>query len=140
MGIPVNPSIVAAALPYTAPLVGFAMPLCQSPTEGLKGVGMQFGFSANNNWQVDLSLGNPTPPLSQCCALFIDAIDSTQAVTIVFADSGYRVPCAAGRVLLAPVLSGVALPKFFIGLPATSGSDIINVIALNQFIPEFSAP
>lgn len=140
MGIPVNPSIVSGAVPYTAPLVGFAMPLCQSPKEGLKGVGMQFGFSGNNNWYVDLSLGSPSPPLSQCCSLFIDAIDSAQNVTITFSDSGYRVPCAAGRVLLCPVLSGIALPKFYIGLPNTSGSDIINLIAINQFIPEFSSP
>lgn len=140
MTIPLNLSIVTNAVNYPAPTIAFAMNLCKPPQEGLKAVGMQFGFADNNCWLVDLSLGNSEPPLSQFCSVYIDAINSTQQVLILLPDSGYQVPCAAGFGLLAPIITGLILPKFYVYVPNTNPTDIVNIFALNQFIPEFSCP
>lgn len=140
MSIPVPQSLVTSAATYNAPSTAIQMNLCKPPPEGLRAVPMQFLFSANNNWLVDLSLGSPAPPLSQCCSLYIDAINSTQNVTILFPDSGFEVQCAAGHGLLCPVLTGMVLPRFYVFVPATNATDIVNIFAINQFIPEFSCP
>ena len=139
MSIPVSPAIVTSATPYNAPTTAIQMNLCKPPKEGLRAVPMQFIFSTYNNWKVDLSLGAPAP-LSQCCSLYIDAINSSQNVTVLFPDSGFQVQCATGHSLLCPVITGLILPQFYVFVPAVNATDIVNIIALNQFIPEFSAP
>lgn len=139
MSIPI-PASFASAVNYTPPQTAIPMNLLACPAEGLKCVPMQFSFVSNNVWLVDLSIGAPTPPLSQCCALYIDCTNSAQNATILFPDSGYQVQCGTARSLMIPVLTGKNLPKFLISLPVPSGSDIVNVFAINQFIAPFSAP
>lgn len=140
MTIPLNNAIVQNAVNYPAPTIALAMNLCKVPQEGLKAVPMQFNFVSNNCWLVDLSVGNPVPPLSQFCSVYIDAINCTQQALILLPDSGYQVPCAAGHGLLAPIITGLILPQFYVYVPTTNATDIVNIFALNQFIPEFSCP
>lgn len=139
MTIPI-PAQFANAASFNPPTTAIPTNLLNCPPEGMKCVPMQLNFVTHNTWLIDLSVGAPTPPLSQCCALYIDCTNSSQNATIFFADTGYQVQCATLRSLMIPVLTGKNLPKFFVSLPATNSSDLVNIFAINQFVAPFSAP
>lgn len=138
MSIPI-PAAFANAVNFQVPQSSIPMNLLNCPREGLKCVPMQLTFATNNALLIDLSQGYPAPALSQVCTVYIDCTNSTQNATVLFPDSGYQVQCGTGRSLMVPVLTGKNLPKFLVQLPNT-GSDIVNIFAINQFIAPFSAP
>lgn len=145
-GIPLNTLVAAGAGNYSVPTVAKPLNLCKPPQEGLKAVPMQFTFSQYVSWLVDMAVGAPNPPLSQIAALYVDATQSTHDVLITFPDTGYEVRVGLGNAALVPAITGTVSPKFYvtildninlISLPGVNSTDIVNVTALNQFVPEF---
>lgn len=145
MTIPIDPALIARAVPI-GPL-GQAIPLllCKMPAEGLKVVNFQvtpLPPPINSSVTlIDMLQGSPNPPLSQVGSIFLDASGSSADVTILFADTGYQVRIAAGDSALFPAITGIAYPKFYIifGPEASTGIDVANIFVLNQFVPEFNS-
>lgn len=143
MTISIDPALIANAQPV--PPLGQAIPinLCKPPKEGLKVVNFQvspLGAPINTTaLLVDMAAGNPNPPLSQVGSIFIDAINSGSDVSVLFADTGYRVRIAAGNSALIPAITGISWPKFYVIFDVANAqtSDIANIFVLNQFVPEF---
>lgn len=140
MGIPLNNALVQNAVPYpNLNLVAIAMNVCAAPSEGAKSISLQYLFNATPCWITDLSVG--IKPVSQISSMFIDASGSVTPVIIIFPDTGYQVQVAAGKALLCPVFTGKTnLPRFYVALNngGNTTSDIVNLILLNFFIPEFA--
>lgn len=145
MPIPVNPIITATAGIYTPPTIGYPMPTCKLPNEGLKCTPMQFTFGTYVSWLVNMGGGNPQP-LSQVCSLYVDATQSTHDVNINFPDTGYNARIPLGSCGMVPAVTGSIQPTFYvtlmdnvnvISLPGPNNTDIVNVTAINQFIPPF---
>lgn len=146
-GIPLNPVVAAGAGVYPAPTVATPLNLCKPPVEGLKCVPMQLTFATYVSWLVDMSNGAPNPPLSQIAALYIDATQSTHDVLVTFPDTGYECRVGLGNAALVPAITGKVSPKFYVTLldninlistPGPNSTDIVNITALNQFVPEFA--
>lgn len=141
--IPINPSLITGAGLYTAPGQATSMNLCSRPSEGLKSISMQFQFNTLTGWQVNFP-NSPNPPMSQLAAMFVDTTNCNFDVNIYFPDSGYqvRVEQQGGRMI--PVLTGAktgVLPSFYVLLDSGGQVDdsVCNIIAMNQFLPEFSS-
>lgn len=145
MPIPIDPAITAAALPFISQFVSTPLTACNPPPEGkVKSVNMEIPF--NNGltqqlvWLVDLGAGNP-PPLSQISGLYIDATNSPNDITILFADTGYTVRCGGGNTLLVPAFTTPNNYKFYVINENNNGvafSETVKLFLLNQFLPEFS--
>lgn len=141
VNIPITPSLIAGALPYGVPTTASPINICKQPKEGVKCVSMQFGFSTTPVWQVDMSVGSPNPPLEQVASLFVDTSNSTHDVNILFPDTGYQVRVPQGGSQIIPVITAKQHPLFYVILDSqnlVSATDMINIIALNTFIPEFT--
>lgn len=147
MGIPPYQPFVTNSALYDSVKVASPIATCSAPKEGLKTVPMQFTFNAHASFFVDLTTGTIGPPMSQIAAIYMDASQCGHDVNIVFADTGFQVRCGAYNSVLAPVLCNSNNQKFYVTIvepgtnsPATvNGTDIFNLFALNQFIPEFNA-
>lgn len=139
--VPINSPLLSSCGMYQTPTTAKSSKLCREPAEGFKFVPMQFAFNEKPGWLVDLSVGSPNPPLSQCCALFVDTSNCQNDVNILFPDSGYQVRVKLGGGQLVPVLTGTVLPKFYVlsDNGGNTNSDICNVFAMNKFVPEFQA-
>lgn len=141
--IPINPSNIAGAGVYTAPANAFPINLCKQPKEGAKALSMQFAFNVNPSWLVTFP-NAPNAPMSQLCSLYVDATKSQTDVNIYFPDSGYTVRVNAQGSRLFPVITSATtnlLPTFYVLLDSSGAttSDIVNVTAINTFVPEFEA-
>lgn len=141
--IPINPASIANAGQYTATGAAQTIKVLDKAKEGVKALSMQFVFNEFPGWLVNFP-NNPNPAMSQIAALYIDATNSEFDVTVLFPDTGYSVRVNALGSRLVPVISSAGqntLPKFYVLLDSsnTLTSDVINIIALNQFIPEFEA-
>ena len=157
MSIPLNPSLIMGAKPYnlnsTSPVL---FNTCAQPTEGPKYINLQFTFQLGNPflitgpyiWYVDLSQSQPAAKLSQASAIYIDASQSANNITILFEQNSYELNVPAGSVGLYPILFNNSLPKFYVINNSQSAksaadsvfNDIINVFILNSFIPPFYIP
>lgn len=140
MGIPINPALTNNAAIFPANYSAISMSVCAAPKEGARTIPIQVDFSSSANWLIDLSSG--IPPMSQLSSIYLDALNSVNNITIVFADTGYQVQVNAQKSLLFPVFTGNGtLPKFYVsvngGVPT---SDVANLQLLNFFIPEFASP
>lgn len=139
MSVNITPALIAGAQVYNAPLVATPINTCKSPTENAKVVPMTFTATASvAAFYADLSSGNP-PPLSQVASIYVDAINSTSDVTILFPDTGYQFRVTAGNQQLVPAITGTGLPKFYVifGNNTPIAGDTANVFLFNIFIPEF---
>lgn len=139
--IPINPAMIANAAVYTAPLRAVPINLCKSPKEGFKSIAMQFTFTAHTGFLVQFP-NSPNAPMSQLCALYIDASQSNFDVNIYFPDTGYTVRIEQGACRMIPVITGAtagSLPVFYVLLDSNNvtNNSLINIQALNQFVPEF---
>jgi len=141
MSIPITPSSISGAGTFNIPTTAKASNICRQPPEGMAFVPMQFTFTQYTAWLVNMASGSPNPPLSQVACLFVDASLSTHDVSILFPDTGYQVQIEQGGGRIIPALTGNVLPKFYVSIDSSDEftSDIVNVIAINQFIPEFSS-
>lgn len=138
--IPINVDLVSNAQPYPAQYSVYAMNVCRAPPEGSACLPLQYMFDVNTSWLTDLSQG--PPPMSQISSMYIDNTQSSTSVIIIMADTGYQVEVPAGKSLLCPVFTGNGqLPKFYVVLNSggITTPDIVNLILLNFFIPEFAA-
>lgn len=139
--IPVDPSLIANAINASFNLSAIPMKVCTMPPEGAKCIPLQFLFGNNTVWLCDLAIGQP--PVSQIAAMYVDAINSSYDIIVVFPDTGYQVKVQAGNSLLCPVFTGSSgLPKFYVVLNSTgtlSASSVCNIILLNIYIPSFAA-
>ncbi len=141
--IPINPSDIANAGSFTAGNTAYPISVTASPREGAKAMSMQFKFDQKPGWLVQFP-GVPNTPMSQIACLYVDAANSQFDVTIYFPDSGYSVLVNALGSRMIPVISASksnGMPSFFVLLNSNNQltSDVVNVIACNTFIPEFSA-
>lgn len=140
MPIPVDTSLVANAIPFVGPFIATPMNVCKTPPDGFKAVNFQvrFNLGADNPYFIDMGIGNP-PPLSQLSAIYIDATNCSVDVIILFPDSGYQVQVSAGNSGLYPVFTNSGTPRFYVIAKQTvQGLCVINVFAMNQFVPEFA--
>lgn len=137
--IPIAPSSIANAGVYQTPTNAIPVPLCTAPKEGVKCVPMQFSFNQKTAWLVNMAQGSPSPPLSQICALYIDATQSTHDVNILFPDTGYQARIELGGSRMIPILTNAMTFYVILDSSGVTSNDIVNVFALNQFVPEFSA-
>lgn len=138
---PITPSAIARAGFYNTPLNAVSMSLCKTPSDGAKCVPMQFKFDQYPCWLVNLANGI-APPISQIAGVYVDATNALHDVNIYFPDTGYQVRVPFGSSRLFPVLTGTGTPQFYVILDtggAVDPNDIVNVFALNQFIPEFGS-
>lgn len=145
--IPIAPSSIAGAVPYTTTGQGIPIKLCNAPpaSEGAKTIPMSFSFAQHTAFLV--SFGNsPNPPISQLCSLYVDNTLSEHDVNILFPDTGYQVRIEAQGSRMIPVITGgnsgnQQLPSFYVVLDSSGvpGPDICNIQALNIFVPEFDA-
>lgn len=141
--IPINPASIASAGVYTAPTNAVPINLCKPPKEGVKALPMQFAFNQFPGFLVQFP-NAPNAPMSQLCALYIDATGSDFDVSVYFPDTGYSARINSRGSRLIPVITSAtngSLPSFYVLLDSsgTLTNDIVNIIALNQFIPEFEA-
>ncbi len=143
--IPINPAAISGAAAYTASGNAFPINTLNQPpaNEGPKGLSMQFTFNQKTAWLVNFP-NNPNPPMSQIASLYIDATQSQFDVTILFPDSGYSVRINALGARMIPVITTRrtgSLPSFYVLLDSSDqlSDSVVNIIALNQFIPEFEA-
>lgn len=138
MGIPINSALTNNAQPYPPQFAPVSMSVCKAPTEGAKCIPIQVLFN-NPNWLVDMSSG--IPAFTQLSSMYVDALNSNNNVIICFLDTGYQVQVNAGKSLLFPVFtSNGNLPKFYVSINGgVATSDIVNIMLLNFFIPEFAA-
>lgn len=151
LAIPFSPS------PYiqnfnkaVVPIQAVPSKICKPPTEGFKFVPMQFLFPGPYTWLVDMSLGSPQPPLSQTCAVYIDASLCEHESFIYFPDSGFTHVIGRATCAYIPVITGKDYPLFYIGISpnnfafpypsdlASGNRDLINIFVMNQFVPGFS--
>lgn len=104
-------------------------------------VALQFAFSTYPGWLLDTSnSGAAAPPLKQVAAVFIDAVDCENDVTLLVADTGYRIRVTSGNSKMCSIISGVKNPKIYI-LSDDNGNtnaDLVNVVLLDTFIPDFA--
>lgn len=140
--IPINPAAIANCGSYTANGNATSINLCKQPNEGAKSISMQFAFNQKPGWLVNFP--NFSNGFSQLCSLYVDATNSEFDVTIYFPDSGYSARINAQGSRMIPVITGAtqnSLPAFYVLLDSGGvlTSDIVNVIALNTFVPEFEA-
>lgn len=140
--IPINPAGIASAGSYLAPQTASAIRLCERPKEGLKSLPMQFTFNQKPGWLVSFGAGNA--PMSQICALYVDCTNSEFDCTIYFPDSGFSARINAQGTRMIPVITSApenSLPNFYVLLDSNGAltNDVVNVIALNQYIPDFES-
>lgn len=142
--IPISPSAIAGAGVYNAPVSAVPLNLCGAPAEGVKCIPMQFAFDVKTAWRVQFGGGSPNPPISQVAGLYVDASQSTHDVNILFPDTGYQVRIEQGSCRNVMAITGKSNPPnpFFVIIDSSGEltSDIVNIIAFNQFIPEFATP
>lgn len=143
--IPISPSSIIGAMPYTTSGQGIPIRLCNTPAEGAKTIPMQFTFNDATSFLVNFG-NNPNPPISQLCSLYVDNTGSGHDVNILFPDTGYQVRIEQGGSRMIPVITGAnqgstQLPSFYVILDSSGEktSDICNIQALNIFVPEFEA-
>lgn len=139
MSIPITPSLVANAIPYFGPFVAVPMNTCKQAPDGFKAANFQvtFNLGADNPYLVDMGIGNP-PPLSQLAALYVDAVNCSVDVIVLFPDTGYQIQISAGNSGLYPVFTNTGTPRFYVIAKQSAQSlCTINFFALNQFVPEF---
>lgn len=141
--IPISPAQIASAGVYTAPANAQSINLCRAPAEGMKCIPMQFQFNIKPGWLVGFP-NSPNAPMSQISSLFVDTSDSVHGATIFFPDTGYSVTVEPGGCRIIPVITGAnanSLLPFYVLLDSSGAltTDIVNVIALNQFVPEFGS-
>lgn len=140
MSIPLDPALIAGAVIFQPPLVATSLNTCKPPKEGLKSISMQMKPSSSNpSFSVDLGQGAPNLSISQLCSIFIDATGCNGEISVYFPDTGYIATCPPGTSKLVPVFTGLQVPKFYVidNAPPLLGNDVVNIICLNQFIPEF---
>lgn len=132
--IPINPSDIAGAIPYTASLVATPLAMYKPPREGAACVPMQFNFSSTPAWLVNMGQ-NVKQPLSQVVSLYVDATQSSHDINILFPDTGYQARVNQGGSRFVPVLTRENIaPLFYVLLDssgATSVTDLVNIFALN---------
>ena len=141
MGIPIPSGLVTGATPYQATYSAIPVSVCKpDPIYQPKALSLQFEFADSPVWLVNLQQGLPS--MSQVSSMYIDATASATNVIIIFPDTGYQVQVTAGKSLLCPVLTGKTLPSFYVVINSggVTTSDIVNLILLNFFIPEFASP
>ncbi len=138
MGIPINQALISGAVPYQAIYNAIPVKVCRPDPFGPKSIPLQFTFADTTCWNIDLSVGILS--VNQISAVYIDAINCTQDVVVYFPDTGYQIKVLAGKALLCPVFTGQSRPQFYVSLinGVVSSSDIVNLILLNFFIPEFA--
>lgn len=141
MAIPINPALISGASSYQAQYTAVPIAVCRpDPVYPPKALSLQFEFADSPNWFVNLQQGLPV--MSQVSSMYIDATGSATNVIIIFPDTGYQVQVSAGKALLCPVLTGKVLPQFYVVINSggVTTTDIVNLILLNFFIPEFASP
>lgn len=145
--VPISPALVSGAVNYNSPLVAIPTRLCSKPGEVIKPsqtgevpsfVPMQFAFTTNAVWLVDLSRITPTRPFSQVCAMYVDNTASDHDINILFPDSGFQARVAFGDTAMIPVLTSSIQPKFYVILDNdnnVSPTDTCNIFAINHYVP-----
>lgn len=149
--IPISPSSLSTAQPYTKPLASIPSRLSERPIDpttgkpqkGSRFVPIAMEWNAAPCQLVDLSQVSTLKPFTQCASLYVDNTNSLHDVTIYFPDSGWaaRVPFG-GSSMLNP-LTSQALPKFYVILDsgnAVSPTDVTNLFAVDTFIPPQESP
>lgn len=150
MAIPIDPAIIANAQLFSSPKVATPIATCSAPVGGAKCVPMQFPLqmAAPNNqtvWKVDLNSGTAIPPISQLSAMYISN-SASNAISVIFPDTGYQIDVNPGTSGIWPVITQGSnngqiqlLPIFYVLINGTSSASntVVNIIALNQFIPEY---
>lgn len=134
MSIPVS-SLIRNAVTFPIDNSVIPLNLCTPPKEGVKAMNFQVNGTTPFPALIDLA-SIPAPPISQLCAMYVDASASGQDITVLFPDSGYKVVIQSGNALLFPVITSKQLPRFIISGSVTGGS-LVNVFLLNQFVPGF---
>ena len=151
MAIPFSASpYIANSLNAVVPISATPTKLCSPPVDGFKYINIQYTFQETFTWLNDMRLGAPNPPLSQTCAMYVDASLCLHDVFVYFPDSGFTQVVGTGNTAFFPVITGQTYPKFFIGLvpfniqdpyPADltfDNEDLVNVFVFNQFLPGFT--
>jgi len=140
MPVPINPNTVANARPLPQGNWG-AIPIdmCKTAPDGMKCLPIQipYNLGGSPDFIVDLGAGNP-PPLSQICSMYVDA-RYCDDILIIFEDTGYQIYIEGGNTQLFPVITGKGTPRFYVISPNGQSqlTNVANIFALNQFVPEF---
>lgn len=98
------------------------------PSEGPKAVPMIFNFTTEDEWDVDLTNFQQQARITMIQSMFIDASAATDDTTIVFPISGQKIIAKAATQGYYSVLCANP-PRF--NVLNSSGSDIVNIFALN---------
>jgi hypothetical protein len=143
---PITPSSITGAAPYAVPLAAYTSDLSEKPInpqtgkpqKGANYVPMQFNFASYPAWSVDLSAVSSIKPFTQCASMYVDTLNSTHDVTILFPDTGWQTRVPFGATAMINPLTTKKIPFFYVILDSgnsTNASDIVNVYAIDTFIP-----
>lgn len=142
MSIPIDQTLIANAVPFSLQSNPITMNTLHPLRSKLQGIPFQITSTGGNVKFVNITLASTTP-FAQLAAIYVDATLSDQDITIIFPDTGYEVKTNAGNGKLVPIFTGTnANAPFYVifGLGALTNTYVnskVNIILLDQFVPEF---